>query len=81
MKLLDQIKEFDVTAPLPQRLLVVEQHFDAPQVADVAAATRAALDGKRAIEARRGGGDRRGRCWQPWRCQRRDHGQGGRGAT
>lgn len=44
MKLLDQIKEFDVTAPLPQRLLVVEQHFDAPQVADVAAATRAALD-------------------------------------
>lgn len=43
LKLLDQIKDFDVTAPLPERLLVVEQRFDAPQVDDVADATRAAL--------------------------------------
>ena len=44
MQLLNQLKDFEVTAPLPERLLVVEQTFDAPQVADVAAATRAALD-------------------------------------
>jgi hypothetical protein len=43
MQLLNQIQGFDVTAPLPERLLVVQQRFDAPQVADVAAATREAL--------------------------------------
>ena len=44
MQLLEQIKTLDFPAPLPETLLAVEQRFDAPQVADVAAATRAALE-------------------------------------
>lgn len=44
MYLLDQIQTLDFPALLPERLLLVEQRFDAPQVDDVAAATRHALD-------------------------------------
>ena len=44
MKLLEQIQELDFPAPLPGKLLVVKQSFDAPQVADVAVAAREALE-------------------------------------
>lgn len=44
MKLLEQIQVLDFPAPLPEKLLVVEQRFDAPQVPDVTAAARAALE-------------------------------------
>ncbi|HXF63341.1 MAG TPA: hypothetical protein VNK95_17060, partial [Caldilineaceae bacterium] len=44
MKLLEQIKELDFPAPLPDRVLVVEQRFDAPRVDDLRAATRRALE-------------------------------------
>ena len=44
MKLLEQIQLLDFPAPLPEKLLVVEQRFDAPQVPDVTAAARAALE-------------------------------------
>ena len=44
MELLQQIRTLDFPAPLPERLLAVEQRFDAPQAADVAAATRTALE-------------------------------------
>lgn len=44
MKLLEQIQQLDFPAPLPDKLLVVEQRFDAPQVPDVAAAARQALE-------------------------------------
>ncbi len=44
MKLLEQIQQLDFPAPLPETLLVVEQRFDAPQVPDVAAAARKALE-------------------------------------
>jgi len=43
MNLFDQIKTLNFPAPLPETLLAVEQHFDAPQVADVATATQEAL--------------------------------------
>src|SRR5215210_6776514 len=44
MQLLDQIGALDFPAPLPQTLLHVEQRFDAPRLADVAAAARTALE-------------------------------------
>src|SRR4051794_12194292 len=44
MQLLEQIQLLDFPAPLPEKLLVVEQRFDAPQVPDVAAAARQALE-------------------------------------
>jgi hypothetical protein len=44
MKLLEQIQQLDFPAPLPEKMLVVEQRFDAPKVDDVAAATRRALE-------------------------------------
>lgn len=44
MKLLEQIQLLDFPAPLPETLLVVEQRFDAPQVPDVDAAARQALE-------------------------------------
>jgi hypothetical protein len=44
MDLFSQIHQIEFSAPLPGRLLEVEQRFDAPKVADVAAATRAALE-------------------------------------
>jgi hypothetical protein len=44
MKLLEEIQLLDFPAPLPEKLLVVEQSFDAPQVADVAIAAREALE-------------------------------------
>lgn len=44
MKLLEEIQLLDFPAPLPEKLLVVEQRFDAPQVADVSIAAREALE-------------------------------------
>lgn len=44
MNLIEQIQQLDFPAPLPETLLEVHQHFDAPKVADVAAAARAALE-------------------------------------
>ena len=44
MKLLEQIQALDFPAPLPEKLLVVEQRFDAPQVADITLAAREALE-------------------------------------
>jgi hypothetical protein len=44
MQLFEQIQTLDFPAPLPERLLLVEQRFDAPRVDDVAAATRQALE-------------------------------------
>ena len=44
MQLFQQISTLDFPAPLPETLLAVEQRFDAPQAADVAAAARAALE-------------------------------------
>lgn len=44
MKLLEQIQELDFPAPLPEKLLAVEQRFDAPQVPDVTMAARQALE-------------------------------------
>ena len=44
MKLLDQIGALHFEAPLPVRLLAVEQRFDAPRVADITRATREALE-------------------------------------
>jgi hypothetical protein len=43
MKLLEQIQELHFPAPLPEHMLVVEQKFDAPKVADLRAATEKAL--------------------------------------
>ncbi len=39
-----QIQQIEFASPLPSTLLEVEQRFDAPQVDDVAAATRTALE-------------------------------------
>jgi hypothetical protein len=44
MKLLEQIQALDFPAPLPEKLLVVEQRFDAPQVPDITLAAREALE-------------------------------------
>lgn len=44
MKLMEQIQTLDFPARLPERLLVVEQRFDAPKVPDVAVAARQALE-------------------------------------
>ena len=44
MKLLEQIQLLDFPAPLPETLLEVKQSFDAPQVPDVTAAAREALE-------------------------------------
>ncbi|MEZ4708326.1 MAG: hypothetical protein R3A44_14030 [Caldilineaceae bacterium] len=43
MNLFDQIQALDFPAPLPATLLEIEQHFDAPRVSDVAAATAQAV--------------------------------------
>ncbi len=43
MKPIEQIQSLDFSAPLPSALVYVRQRFDAPRVADVAAATRDAL--------------------------------------
>lgn len=43
MQFLEQIQSLDFPAALPESLLLVEQHFDAPQVKDVAAAAQTAL--------------------------------------
>ena len=50
MKLLEQIQELDFPAPLPDRLLVVEQRFDVPKVADVRAAAIEALESSGIME-------------------------------
>lgn len=42
--LLEQIQSLRFPAPLPETLLVVEQHFDAPRVDDIPAAVRRALE-------------------------------------
>lgn len=44
MRLLEQIQLLDFPAPLPDTLLEVKQTFDAPQVPDVTAAARTALE-------------------------------------
>ncbi len=44
MKLLEQIETLDFPAPLPDKVLAVQQRFDAPQATDLTAATRAALE-------------------------------------
>ena len=44
MQLIEQIQQLDFPAPLPEKVLVVEQRFDAPKVDDVRAATRKALE-------------------------------------
>lgn len=44
MKLIEQIQQLEFPAPLPEKLLVVEQRFDAPKVDDLRAATRKALE-------------------------------------
>lgn len=44
MQLIQQIQTLDFPAPLPETLLAVEQHFDAPRVEDVAAAAQQALE-------------------------------------
>ena len=44
MKLLDEIQTLDFPAPLPEKLLVVQQRFDAPKVPDLTAAARTALE-------------------------------------
>lgn len=44
MKLLEQIKQLDFPAPLPEKMLVVKQTFEAPKVDDIPAATRQALE-------------------------------------
>lgn len=43
MRFLENTYCLDFPTPLPQALLEIEQHFDAPRVEDVAAATRTAL--------------------------------------
>src|SRR5690554_3470234 len=43
MKLLEQIQQLDFPADLPKTVLAVKQVFDAPQVPDVYAAAREAL--------------------------------------
>ncbi|MBI5302266.1 MAG: DUF2088 domain-containing protein [Chloroflexi bacterium] len=43
MKLIEQIQQLDFPVPLPEKLLAVEQRFDAPRVSDVAASTREAM--------------------------------------
>ena len=48
MDLFAQIQQLDFPAKLPDTLLAVEQHFDAPRVVDLVAATRA-LRWKRAV--------------------------------
>lgn len=44
MNILDQIKELDFPAPLPDTLLSVTQKFDAPKVEDMPTATRDAVN-------------------------------------
>ena len=44
MRLMEQIRQLDFPATLPDKLLAVEQRFDAPKVADLTAATREALE-------------------------------------
>jgi hypothetical protein len=44
MNLIEQIQQLNFSAPLPETLLEVHQHFDAPKIDDVAAAARAALE-------------------------------------
>jgi len=43
MNFLDQIRDLNFPAPLPETVLAVEQQFDAPRVNNVATATEAAL--------------------------------------
>lgn len=50
MHLFEQIDTLNFPAPLPRTLLQVEQRFDAPQVADVAAAARTALEESRLLD-------------------------------
>ena len=44
MRLLEQIQALDFPAPLPERLLAVDQRFDAPKVPDIPSAVAAALE-------------------------------------
>lgn len=44
MDILSQIQALDFPAPLPEKLLVVEQQFDAPREADIPAAVRRELE-------------------------------------
>ena len=44
MQLIEQIKQLDFPAPLPERLLLVKQTFDAPAAADVVTTTHTALE-------------------------------------
>lgn len=44
MQLIEQIGQLNFPAPLPEKLLVVEQRFDAPKVDDLRAAARKALE-------------------------------------
>lgn len=50
MQLIQQIQNLDFPAPLPETLLAVKQHFDAPRVDDVAAAAQEALETSRLLE-------------------------------
>lgn len=43
MNFYEQIQQLNFPAPLPQTLLAVEQHFDAPRIDDVVVATQRAL--------------------------------------
>ncbi|MEM7028815.1 MAG: lactate racemase domain-containing protein [Chloroflexota bacterium] len=44
MKLLEQIKQLDFPAPIPETLLMIEQTFEAPKAVDVAATAQNALE-------------------------------------
>lgn len=44
MQLIEQIQQLNFPAPLPEKLLVVEQRFDAPKVDDLRVAARKALE-------------------------------------
>lgn len=65
MDLLTQIEQIAFSSPLPATLLEVEQHFDAPKVPDVTAATRAAREDIRSPGASAGGRDGGCRRGQP----------------
>ncbi|MBE2240306.1 MAG: DUF2088 domain-containing protein [Caldilineaceae bacterium] len=54
-QLIEQVSSLHFPAELPQTLLEVEQHFDAPRIDDTPAAVRAALRGSRPMQRIRPG--------------------------
>ncbi|MFZ1768070.1 MAG: hypothetical protein WAU00_02665 [Caldilinea sp.] len=54
-QLVEQVSSLHFPAQLPETLLEVEQHFDAPRIDDVPAAVRAALRGSRPMQRIRPG--------------------------